>query len=715
MTVTETLRITSVRQYNGQRACFIGVPLASSTHVRSARYIVVVDAPADCLPMEPLVGQHWSVTGQRQTRQTVHGDFKITEQHFQQPDACEVTLPHDGEGLIRFLAKEPEFIGIGEVKARELWHTFNSSLFALLDGQDRDTLKAVLTDRAIDGLFAGYQKYRNLKHAHWFAKYRIAPQVQQWLFKFHSETAVETLQDNPYRLLAFGLDFEAVDKLAHNHFSLDRDDPRRLTAAVESALQDHTHRGGHTLASGIDIIPLVTKKLDNNAILANRAMQQGHSVLAFHYSSMTDDFHPTALYIMEKVVARRLLALRESPVHWEPGQQTLIDNAIEQASVPLTGQQQAAVKMTLDHAVSGLIGGAGTGKTATLNTVLSAYSRLGFEVKPMALSGKAAIRLQQSTGFEATTIARFLRDKPIPAGKPCVVVIDEASMVDLGLMYRIVTHTDPTTRLVLTGDIHQLPPIGAGLVLVDMVRSGIIPITELDIIQRQAVSSGIPEYSQQVRQGQVPPQLSTGHIVFHETDHDALIEVATRLYAESRTDSILIAATRKLTTELNESCQFTLNPEAPVLTFTEFGESYITHLKLNDPVLFTQNHYEAGVQNGTLGRLVSLASAEAPYGQVRLDDTGEVLVLDRALLDALEPAYCITLHKAQGSQFPRVIVCLNTSRLIDRTWLYTAITRAENKLHLVGNRQHIAKIIENSSRHHDRKTGLERYLVKGTG
>ena len=344
---------------------------------------------------------------------------------------------------------------------------------------------------------------------------------------------METLQDNPYHLLSFGLGFDAVDKLASEHFGCTPDNPLRLTAAVESALQEHT-REGHTLAHSTDIVGLVAKKLGSYGSLVNQAMQQGHSVLSFYYDYLAETYHPTAIYIMEKIVAHRLLKLQESPVHWEPDQQALMDKAIAQAPATLTDQQQAAVRMALNNRVSCLIGGAGTGKTTTLRAVLLAYSQLGFEIKAMALSGKAAIRLEQSTGFESTTIAKFLRSDPVEGDSPCVVVVDEASMIDLGLMYRIVTHTAPQTRLLLCGDIHQLPPIGAGLILVDMVQSGVIPMTELDIIHRQAASTGIPDYSQQVRRGHVPPQLSTGHIVFHETDHGDLVNASTQLYAAPR-------------------------------------------------------------------------------------------------------------------------------------------------------------------------------------
>lgn len=385
-------------------------------------------------------------------------------------------------------------------------------------------------------------------------------------------------------------------------------------------------------------------------------------------------------------------------------------NALAELPYPLLPKQQEAVLTAVGSPISCITGGAGTGKTTVLRTVLRAYAQLGFQVMAVALSGRAAMRLHESIGFETSTIAKLLKDNPIETETKAILVIDEASMVDLGTMYRIVNHLHPSVRILLVGDPHQLPPIGAGLVLADIIKSGAIANVELDVVKRQDATSGIPEYSRMVRHGEIPPQLSTGCIHFHETSPDTIAQTCTELYRQAPERSRMVAATRAMTNDINQRCQQQLNSNAQRLEFSEFGEQFTTDMTLNDPVLFTQNNYDAGVQNGSLGRLISVQQSDKHFGIVKLDDRGEEIELTKALLDSLELGYAVTLHKAQGSQFPRVIVALSDSSMIDRAWLYTAITRAEVELHLVGTKQKMHHAIRSLSAHHTRQTHLAQLL-----
>ncbi|WP_031427247.1 ATP-dependent DNA helicase, partial [Vibrio parahaemolyticus] len=194
----------------------------------------------------------------------------------------------------------------------------------------------------------------------------------------------------------------------------------------------------------------------------------------------------------------------------------------------LTPKQIEAVTTCLDNSVSCITGGAGTGKTTVLRTALRAYHQLGFEIHAVALSGRAAMRLHESIGFVTSTIAKLLGDEPIePSGeKPNhLLVIDEASMIDLPTMYRLVNHIHPSVRLIFTGDPDQLPPIGCGKVLADIVEAKTVANTMLDIVKRQEGSTGIPEYSKLINQGVMPDRLSTGAIHFHETSKTDIAKV----------------------------------------------------------------------------------------------------------------------------------------------------------------------------------------------
>jgi exodeoxyribonuclease V alpha subunit len=373
--------------------------------------------------------------------------------------------------------------------------------------------------------------------------------------------------------------------------------------------------------------------------------------------------------------------------------------------------QNKAVTTALNNNISCITGGAGTGKTTVIRTILKTYYDCGYEIYPLALSGRAAMRLHESIGFITYTIARFLRMEPIEKESKCIIVIDEASMLDLATMYRIVLHAHPSVRFLFVGDANQLPPIGAGCVLLDLIKSKKVENVELDIIQRQDASTGIPEYSQLIKQGSIPPCLSFKSIYFNDVNSDDIAQQCTTLYLQNPKDCIVLAATKKVVKEINQLCQKQINDASPNLDFEEFGDHYSTELKLNDPVLFTKNNYDAGVQNGTLGTLISIEQQDEQLGIVNIDGSNEHVIINKELLDSLELGYCITLHKAQGSQFKRVIIAIISSRLIDRAWIYTAITRSEIKLHLVAEKRNIEDAIKRVGTQYLRKTYLSELIA----
>lgn len=284
-------------------------------------------------------------------------------------------------------------------------------------------------------------------------------------------------------------------------------------------------------------------------------------------------------------------------------------------------------------------------------------------------------------------------------------MIDEASMIDLPTMYRLVNHVAPSVHIIFTGDPDQLPPIGCGKVLADIIQSGTVANTKLDIVKRQKGSSGIPEYSNLVNQGKTPKNLSTGAIFFHEVNKNDIPKVCCNLYQKSPENSRIMAPTKQLVSEINKLTQATLNNTGSLLRFEMHGEYFYQNLRVNDAILFTQNNYDKGVQNGSLGILTSIEATSDKYGEVTLD-TGEVIEIDQPILDCMELGYAITLHKAQGSQFPRIIIAFQKGRIVDRAWLYTAITRAESEVHIVGNADDFKGIVEQQSNSHKRNSYL---------
>lgn len=371
---------------------------------------------------------------------------------------------------------------------------------------------------------------------------------------------------------------------------------------------------------------------------------------------------------MESVVAKRRNALASQSNLYDQRANNAYHSAVAELPYDLTAKQTEAVKTSMNNALSCITGGAGTGKTTVLKTTLRAYHHMGFEIHAVALSGRAATRLHESIGFITSTIAKLLREEPIEpsAGQAKqLLVIDEASMMDLPIMYRLVNHIYPSVRLIFTGDPDQLPPIGCGKVLADIVESKTVANTMLDIVKRQEGSSGIPEYSKRINKGVMHERLSTGAIYLHETKNADIAQVCCDLYQQSPENSRVMAPTKALVSEINKLTQQAINPNGDRLEFGMNGGKFFLLLRVDDAIIFTQNHYDKGIQNGSLGTLTSVSSTGDSYGEVTLD-TGEKVEVTQSVLDCMELGYAISLHKAQGSQFPRIIIALQKGKIVDR-------------------------------------------------
>jgi exodeoxyribonuclease V alpha subunit len=684
------LRVTSIPYSSTNMVIFSGVPLRKdSFKTNSGKYYVTIKVHPDEIPVQPAIGQHWTVKGERLIEEMDIGDYVMQQHTYESPKYIKCSLPETGEQLIRFIAKENNFKGIGESKARALWQLLGKDFHSIVANdspESRKRLKCILSEESTNALFEGYVKYKNLAFCNWMSENKIPASVQQRMLKHHGEQSIDAIKSNPYLLIGFGMLFEDIDHVAMDcalSFKIIESDDRRLSAALEIAIRKEIEKG-HTYTAQADLRPRVAKLLKNKE-LVSKAFKAGHDRAQYILNSKTGNYHPTAQLLMENVVAKRLISLASQNNLYDKYAKTAYCSAVNELPYELNKKQIEAVTTCLGNAVSCITGGAGTGKTTVLRTALRAYNQLGFEIHAVALSGRAAMRLHESIGFVTSTIAKLLKNDPIETNtgnQKHLLVIDEASMIDLPTMYRLVNHINPSVRIIFAGDPDQLPPIGCGKVLADIVVAATIANTKLDIVKRQEGSTGIPEYSKLINRGVVPEQLTTGSIFFHETNNKDIAQVCCDLYRQSHKNSRIMAPTKALVADINKLTQQAVNPDGKLLEFNMHGESYFQNLRLNDVILFTQNHYDKGIQNGSLGILTSVDSSGESYGEVTLD-TLEKLSVNQSVLDCMELGYAITLHKAQGSQFPRVIIALHKGRIVDRAWLYTAITRAEGEVHIV--------------------------------
>jgi len=714
-----SLRVTSIQCNKNGFSIFTGVPIFSRANtVKSAKYIITIHAKLNTLPVEPSIGQHWNVGGNCIISTYNANGFKLKQHSYKHPTHTVCTLPDNGEQFIRFIADEKDFKGIGDASARALWKEFGSDIHNVLkddyNGKTFKRLQSILSNQSIAALYSGYRKYANLSHTTWMSNKKIPGYIQQALLKHHHLNSIDVIKSNPYTLLAFGMRFSKLDQLAKAQFEVANNDPRRLTAAVEEALRAETAKG-HTYTNQSEIRPKVVELLGSDA-LATVAFITAYQTEQFIVNPVTASYHPTAILLMEHVVAKRLKSLAKANNKLNDEMNVAFVNAKNELDFALTDKQTEAVITALDNSVSCITGGAGTGKTTVLRTALLAFKAVGYTLHPVALSGRAAMRLNESIKFDTRTIASFLYDDALEVSlfePKNILVIDEASMIDLPTMFRLVTHIHPSTKILFTGDPNQLPPIGCGKILSDIVESKAIPNITLDIVKRQDGATGIPEYSEYIKNGIVPPDLSSGTITFHEAAKTEINEICASLYLKSPSTSRIIGAVYKPKNgglnAINKLCQDRCNPHGQRFEFELSGEQKYLNMRENDPVLLTKNIGDLNIQNGTLGTLISVKRANETFGKIELD-TGNTIEITQEVLDAMTLGYAISLHKAQGSQFPRIIISLSKGLVVDRSWLYTAITRAEAEVHIVGSRTDFVNITKEMSNANKRCSFLKMLL-----
>lgn len=710
----QQFRVTSIPLLKYDYTILTGVPIKENSYrLNSGKYIVTAIIDSQQLPVKPSIGQHWKIVGEPQFKTVDSNGYTLKQHLYDQPDTFECLMPDSGESFICFIADDSEFKGIGDCKARELWDMFGSKIYNILKEDtevNKNRLNAILTTESIISLYTGFEKYKNLEYANWLSSIGVPYNIQKRLFKHHGSESISHIKKNPYLLLGFGMSFTNIDAIAFEHFHTKPDNTQRLASAVEAAIKNEVDKG-HTYTSQKDIKYHIQKMLGSKELAAT-ALMAGHEKIQFMLNYEKGTYHPTAIYIMELVVAKRLLALTEQRNLYNNETNNAYLKAVSELPYKLTERQEEAVVTALDSGVASITGGAGTGKTTVLKTAVQAYHELGYKIHPTALSGRAAMRLHESISFDTSTIAALLHGKPIEPKDGIdkhLVVIDEASMVDIPTMYRIVTHIHPSVHILLTGDPDQLPPIGCGKVLSDVVSSGVITNTTLDIVKRQKNSTGIPEYSKAVNDGKIPENLSTGAITFHDISEKQIVEKCTELYIKSPSNSRIMAPTRSLVIHINQLCQKCINETGQPIQIEVNGEWFYSDIRKGDIVLFNKNNYEHNFQNGSLGKLISIDKSGDVLGKVELD-TGTKIEVTPDVLDCMELGYAITLHKAQGSQFPRIIIALKNGRIVDRAWLYTAITRAESEIHIVGSVSDFKRIIKDKSHTNKRNSYLANLL-----
>ncbi|HMW00619.1 MAG TPA: AAA family ATPase [Acidobacteriota bacterium] len=622
-----------------------------------------------------------------------------------------------GRFLVGLLAKHPAFDGMafGAGKAEMLWNEFGDSLPGILASGQIERLISVLSETTARTLVARWPIVREEVELACFLDQngfddRLGMRIQTvW-----PRGALQKLRENPYRMLVFA-PWQRVDDTARSCLGVTMNDERRCQGAVQWTMsrwlnQKHTvipeaiavDRVAGLLASGVPT-PELREKARATIDLAVKQRRLVHR---------PGGLQSLGVRSLEAILEH---AFRSRIEGWTDREnaQTIRTEALRQAVSAFrtetgfspTEEQVAGVDQALTRGLSLLTGGAGTGKTTVLRMVHTACEKLGIHVQQIALAGRAAHRLRQTTGRDAQTIASYLRkheDSLLQFEPERMLIVEESSMVDLPAFYRIVKTLSATTRLLLAGDPYQLPPIGYGLVFHKLVAEASVPAVKLRQVHRQEESTGIPQVARSIRYGEMPK------LPFFQGPYPGVSFVAAT--SATITDNVISVAETFGTCDDVQILGVTRYGPAGTRTINSIlhkmkcGDKQLVRgrdLAEGDPVVYKVNDYARALWNGSLGRILKV---EADSITCEFDGTEHWF--DYCDLENIELAYSLTVHRAQGSQFNRVIIPVLQSRLLDRSLLYTALTRGIEQVVLLGDLASIREAVEAPPHSHKRIVGF---------
>jgi exodeoxyribonuclease V alpha subunit len=645
-------------------------------------------------------------------RVRARGRIVSDPKHGEQLQASSVTelAPSTLVGVERYLGSGI-VKGIGEAYAKRIVAAFGMDTLRVLD-ETPERLREVegLGKKRIDGIATAWREQRGVRDVMVFLQaHGASPALALRIYKRYGLQAINVVSREPYRLAmdVWGVGFKTADRIA-SELGVERDSPRRVEAGVLQALRD-ARDAGHVflLASELGSRAAVLLGVDEEENLAHFA--RAIDALALGGYVVPEGTHEdrivysAELHAAEARLARTLVELAQTKTAPLPGAEQAIAEFERRADVALAPEQRDAVGAAARAPLLVVTGGPGVGKTTIVRAMLATFDRAGLVVRLAAPTGRAAKRMSEATGRDASTLHRLLefdpktasfkRDKrsPLEAG---AIVVDEASMIDLEMADALVQAVAPGTRLILVGDVDQLASVGPGAVLRDVIDSRQIACVRLTRIFRQARESLIVTNAHRIHDGEAPLLPEPGDeradfYVIERRDPEAakktIVELVTtriprRFGLDPVRDVQVLAPMHRGpcgSLALNDALQAALNPRGEELSV---GNRVF---RVGDKVMQLKNDYDRNVWNGDVGVVAGIDREESSLA-VRYDGD-RVVPYDRGALDELTLAYACSVHKSQGSEYPAVVVPLLTAHfvMLSRNLLYTAVTRGKQLVVLV--------------------------------
>ncbi|MCL6635277.1 MAG: ATP-dependent RecD-like DNA helicase [Peptococcaceae bacterium] len=661
-----------------------------------------------------------------------------------QVERFETVVPATVNGIEKYLGSGL-IKGIGPVMAKRIVKVFGLETLDVIESRPGDLARVNgIGAKRIAMITKAWEEQKEVKEIMVFLQSQgVSAAYAARIFKQYGNKSVEVVRDNPYRLAAdvHGIGFVTADKIARN-LGIDLNSVMRAKEGLIYVLNEMTG-DGHVYYPCEALIDRAAEMLKVERRIVEEALagllEEGRIVLedppeqagrsnAGHRAAYLPSF-----YAAETGLARMLLQLKSQPSTIRP-----IDpgKAIawleEKSGIKLAEKQKEAVLSSAQGKVLVITGGPGTGKTTIIKAIIRVFQALKLRVLLAAPTGRAAKRMQEATGHEAKTVHRLLEYSPQSGGfqknqesplEADVVIVDESSMIDTILMYHLVKAVPPRAALILVGDVNQLPSVGPGSVLRDIIDSGVFRVVTLTEIFRQAGESRIVTNAHLINQGKFPvlrrppPGETTDFYFVEENDPEKVLNKILFLCGKRIPERFGYHPVRdiQVLTPMHRGELGVANLNAKLQELLNHSETKVIRgykvFKIKDKVMQTTNNYDKEVFNGDVGSVVSINQEEQ---LVQVDFDGRLVSYDFTELDELTLAYAVSIHKSQGSEYPAVVMPVVTQHylLLQRNLVYTGITRGKKLVVLVGSKKALAMAIRND-RPLGRFTRLRERLTAG--
>lgn len=661
-------------------------------------------------------------------------------------DTYKKVMPRSNEALIDYIASNVR--GVGKKTAERIVNEFGEKTVDVIryNKEKLQGIKGLSDEKINDMSYFFNEEWDKWNAIEYLSDFSISVVRAGKIYKALGKDTIDIVKENPYSLLKFvnNLDFKVVDNIGKKQ-GISLNDEARLDAGVLYALTKTTEFG-HTcieydelLNNAAKLLEVSKEEIENTIV----RLSMSEKVFLEEINDSTFIFR-RSFYIAEQNIANRIIGqtvLDKKPKNYS----THIERVSEKNSLVLSEEQISAINTALNSSISIITGGPGTGKTTIIKCIIDIIEDIGKEYVLCAPTGRAAKRITETTKKEAKTLHRLLEitkvndddfdsflDTQVKMVEADFLIVDEASMIDIMMMNNLLKAIDDNTRIIFVGDVNQLPSVGPGNVLKDIIDSNTVKTTYLSEIYRQSSKSDIILNAHRVNNGNYPEFknkdtdcffINTTSVEDTKTEIESLLSYRLESFADiDKLKDLQILTPMKKTElgaiELNKLAQDILNPKSSNKKEKEFASKTF---RVGDKVMQIVNNYDKrttvdgigfeGVYNGDIGYIIDI-DFETEEMLVKFDDD-RVVAYEFDELEQLEHAYAVTIHKSQGSEFDYVILPLfiGYKKLFTRNLLYTAITRAKKMLIVVGSKKIMNFMVDNIEEKR-RKTGLKEKLLK---